>query len=335
MLSPPSIKRSRSIWLVLILVAVFCTSCNLPEGLQERILGSQEEDQPTPIPTFTPQPLPPAIIETDPAQGSTISLGEEITIYFNQDINPDSAQAALTADPEFEAVIEWLDPATLVYKPADTLPTGSTIQIQLDTSLQAVNGLFLPEPINLVFYTPDLLKPVTFLPSPGGYEIDPSSAILVTFNQPVVPLGDLEDADSPAFMISPNVNGKGEWLNTSTYQFLPEPGLAGGTTYQVSLSSSITSLWGTGLDPEIDAGWSFSTSYPQVVSSSPYQGDAGVPLDEGIRIEFNQAMSHDSVRNFFSMIDREGRSVAGAFEWDEDNKAFTFQADDLFFASLK
>ena len=331
MFSPSQKNTPRSIFLVLILVAIFCASCNLPAGLEERILGTQEEVQPTPVPTFTPQPLPPAIVETDPAQGSTISLGEEITIYFNQDINPESALGALSADPDIEAALEWLDPSTLVYRPVENLPAGSTIQIHLDESLQAANGLLLPEPLRLVYYTPDLLKPVTFLPSPGSYEIDPESAILVTFNQPVVPLGDQRDSASPAFLISPNVNGKGEWLNTSTYQFLPDPGLAGGTTYQVSLSSSITSMWGTGLDPEIDTGWSFSTSYPQVISSSPYQGDAGVPLDEGIRIEFNQAMNQESVGDFFSIIGSAGRPVPGAFDWDEDNKAFTYQADELYF----
>ena len=193
----------------------------------------------------------------------------------------------------------------------------------------AANGLTLPADINLGFYTPDWLKPITLLPAPDGIEIDPESAIVVAFNQPIVALGATQTNTPQALTLSPAVVGKGEWINTSTYQFLPAPGLAGGITYQVALSPELTSLAGAGLDSESVHTWSFSTAYPQLLSREPYQGDLGVPLDMEIQMEFNQAMDPDSVADNFSMIDEVGHPIPGKMEWDEEGRDFVFTPDQL------
>jgi hypothetical protein len=82
--------------LVFALVAI---SCNLPAGLQERFFGTEGTLTPTPAPTFTPQPLPPTIVETDPPTGSSIALKGPITFYFNQAMDQNSVENALTAAP--------------------------------------------------------------------------------------------------------------------------------------------------------------------------------------------------------------------------------------------
>ena len=193
----------------------------------------------------------------------------------------------------------------------------------------AANGLTLPVDTKLGYFTPDWLKPITLLPSPNGIEIDPESAIVVAFNQSIVTLGGAPADLPPALTISPAVSGKGEWINTSTYQFLPDPGLAGGITYQVAISSTLTSLAGAGLEPENSQTWSFSTAYPQILSREPYQGDLGVPLDMEIQMEFNQAMDPDSVSENFSLIDEVGQPITGKMEWDEDGRDFVFIPDQL------
>ena len=70
--------------------ALVAISCNLPAGLQERFFGTEGTLAPTPAPTFTPQPLPPTIVETDPPAGSNISLNGSITFYFNQAMDQNS-----------------------------------------------------------------------------------------------------------------------------------------------------------------------------------------------------------------------------------------------------
>ncbi len=313
----------------ILLVALISLSCNLPTAIRET-LGIPGTSTPTVQPTNTPQPLPPAIIETDPPQGSTIPLGGPITIYFNQAMDQESVGSALAAEGGIQGSLEWLDPATLRYQPQGVLPTGATIDLALSTEARAANGLMLPKEIQMQFYTPDELELVTVLPSPDSIEVDPLSAIVVTFNQPVVSLGgSLADAP-PAFSISPSPAGKGEWINSSTYQFSPEPGLAGGLTYQIVLNRNLVSTFGTGLDQGALQGWSFSTAYPELLSWEPYDGDSSVSLDAAIRFQFSQAMNPESVEEQFTLISGSGESVPGTMTWSDDFKEVEFQPDNLF-----
>ena len=327
---PPRKKTIHLLIGIILLVGLISLSCNLPAGLQERFFGTDGALVPTLAPTNTPQPLPPTIVESDPPVGSTIPLQGEIVLYFNQAMDQASVENALSSVPPMEAVYSWLDPATLQLKIGQNLAPNTDLVLNLDVSAMAANGLTLQDPTTLSFFTPDWLKPITLLPSPGGIEIDPESAIVVAFNQPVVALGEAITDPPPAFSISPSIAGKGEWINTSTYQFSPDPGLAGGITYQVVLTSQLSSLAGAELDPESTRSWSFSTAYPQIVSREPFLGDTDVPLDAGILMVFSQAMDPESVTDNFRLIDGVGQPVAGKMEWDELVREFVFTPDQLF-----
>ncbi|RLE01878.1 MAG: hypothetical protein DRJ13_06295, partial [Bacteroidetes bacterium] len=318
---------------LILLIGLISLSCNLPAGLQGKIFGLGITTAPTPMPTNTPQPLPPMIVESDPPAGSTIPLQGDIILYFNQAMDQGSVINALSFEPVVEIDYSWLDPETLKIQLEQKLEPNTNLVLKLDTSARAANDLTLPVFTNLDFYTPDWLKPVTFLPVPGGIEIDPESAIVVAFNQPVIALGDSQPDTPQALIISPSVAGKGEWINTSTYQFVPDPGLAGGLTYQVSLSKDLFSLAGAALDPESTQTWTFSTSYPQMLSWEPYNGKKGVPLDEEIRMEFNQSMDPDSIADNFSLFSGEGQQITGTMEWDEGIREFVFIPDQLLLRS--
>ncbi len=330
MSSPLTKKTTIIIAGMIILLGAISLSCNLPAGLGEKVFGTGLTTDPTPLPTYTPQPLPPAIVESDPPAGSSISLQGEIILYFNQAMDQESVVSALSYEPDIEPLYSWLDPSTLIIQLDDRLDPNIKLVIHLETTARASNDLTLPTITNLDFYTPEWLRSVTLLPSPGGIEIDPESAILVTFNQPVVALGDSQNEELAALTLSPPVPGNGKWINTSTYQFSPDPGLAGGTTYQISLSGNLASLAGAALDPESIQAWSFSTSYPQMLSWEPFRGETGVPLDAEIQMEFNQAMDPDSVTDNFSLIDGDGRQITGEMEWDEEMRNFAFTPNQVF-----
>jgi uncharacterized protein YfaS (alpha-2-macroglobulin family) len=330
MISPQKKKTTLIMAGMILLIGLMGLSCNLPAGLEEKIFGSGRTTNPTPIPTNTPQPLPPTIVESDPPVGSTIPLQGDIILYFNQPMDQDSVIRALSYDPGIETTYSWLDPATLKIQLGQKLEPNTKLDLNLDTTAKAANELTLPMIANLDYYTPDWLKSVTLLPSPGGIEIDPESAIVVAFNQPVVPLGDFQREEPTALTLSPPVPGKGKWINTSTYQFSPDPGLAGGTTYQISLSGNLASLAGAALDPESTQTWSFSTAYPQMLSWEPFHGENGVPLNAEIQMEFNQAMDPDSVADNFSLIDGDGQQITGQMEWDEEMRDFVFIPDQIF-----
>ena len=327
-MSPQKSKIIPLLATVIFLLTVISLACNLPAGLQERFFGSEPIATGTPAPTFTPQPLPPTIVETDPPEGSTINVGGPITLYFNQKMDQTSVEDALSGDPELEGSIYWSDPSTLIYTPDQPLLPNTMLVLQVDTTAKAANGLALTEPAQVVFFTPDTLKATHFLPSPGTIEIDPASAVVVTFNQPVVSLGGSLPGE-PAFTISPAAAGKGEWINTSTYLFLPETALAGGVTYSVELSSLLTSTAGVELDPETPRSWTFSTSYPQLLEWSPYEGAKNVPLDTPLKLTFNQAMDPESVAANLKMASGSGKLVTGELEWTEGYTQAVFTPDQL------
>ena len=65
--------------------------------------------------------------------------------------------------------------------------------------------------------------------------------------------------------------GKGEWLNTSTYIFYPEPALEGGKTYTVRVNPELRGVDGSPL--QAIESWTFSTAAPRLVSLEPYRGN--------------------------------------------------------------
>jgi len=321
----------KSIYPILIgtflLLGIMSLSCNLPAGLQEKIFGSADTPTPAALPTNTPQPLPPSIVESDPPEGSTIPLEGTVKLFFNQEMDRDSVAGGLHMDPDTGGLLEWIDPSTLAYTPGEALPPGEEIKFTLDSSAVASNGLSLQDEQVLLFYTADYLQPITYLPAPDGVEIDPLSVILVTFNQPVVPLGGDLSAALPALRIVPLPAGKGEWINSSTYQFSPDPGLAGGTSYQVEINPDLVSTAGTALAEESLRSWTFSTSYPQVLDWEPYDGDTGVRLDGKVRLTFNQAIAPESFAANFSMLSAAGDPVTGSYDWSEDFREVFFVPD--------
>ena len=203
MKASPRVKVLPTLFAGILVLALTALACNLPAGLGERLQVWWGSPTPSPAPTFTPQPLPPVIVETDPPAGSTISIGSPIRLYFNQDMDESSVEDALKGSPELAGDLIWEDASTLVFDPDPDLLPNQQIELTLSITAKAKNGLSLREPAQVIFYTPDFLQPATILPLPGGTEVDPTSAVVVSFNQPVVSLGNTDRDSSPAFTLNP------------------------------------------------------------------------------------------------------------------------------------
>ena len=175
------------------------------------------------------------------------------------------------------------------------------------------------------------LRAVDVLPRPDSSDVDPESAVVVTFDQPVVPLTDDGSGLPAAFSIQPAAEGYAKWLNTSTYIFYPDPPLTGGMEYQVTLNTGLTSTAGAGLASDDDQimQWSFSTASPRLASISPDSREGTIDLDQKFELVFNQRMDLDSVQGNLRLQDGQGNKVAGAFAWEEDNTVLTFAPSQL------
>lgn len=277
---------------------------------------------PSATPTPLPQVLPPALVETNPLPGAQIALKNPITLYFNQPMQHTSVEGAVTGEPALSGSFAWRDDSTLTFTPDTALLPGTSLTISIATTAQSAKGMALLQPISLSYTTSGYLSLVQSLPANGTNDVDPTSAVVAAFNQPVVPLG-TDPASLPAgFTLAPSADGRGEWINTSTYIFYPQPALAGGISYQVSLNPNLTSTAGSPL--ESTANWSFNTILPRLVSALPPDRTHNVRLDSNVQLNFSYSMDSASVEANFSLQTSDGTSVAGESAWNEDFTTFTF-----------
>ena len=307
-----------------LLISLFLTACagapTIP--IPNFIASTPTLSAPTAVPQ---QAFPPALVETYPPLHSVIGHFSPITFYFNQGMNKVSVESALSGLPT--GTFTWNDEATLVFTPSGPYPANSNLQFSIANTIQSATGFGIPEPIELSFTVADYLRMTNLLPKANATDVNVQAAIAVSFNQPIVPLG-ADTASLPAaFALVPSVTGRGEWINTSTYIFYPEPAMAGGTEYAVSLSQDLKSVTGVGFAGSEGNAWKFVTARPAVVSLSP-STENPIPLDPEIKLTFNQPMDAESVQANFLFSGTEG-SLNGTFQWNEDKTELTFAPEKL------
>jgi len=331
--SPFSVKYR---WVGVIAGLLLLTlACGLPSAIQS--LAPADTPAPAPAPTITPtpQPLPPALVEADPPPGSRLSLDGALTLYFNQAMQRASVEEAFSAKlylPNGQATTHpidftWLDDSTLVVSPAVDWLAAKDWSMEIAASARAANGLTMLEAVSFNYPTAPPLEVVQILPESGLTDVDPSSAVVVTFNQPVVSLGADPNTLPGALIIEPPPDGHGEWVNTSTYIFYPETALFGGATYSISVNPKLSSTSGASLTSALE--WSFSTASPRLVSIEPGDGSSAVPLDASFKLTFNQPMDTINVEGHFTMHDSDGEYIPGVFEWEQDDTVVVFTPSEV------
>src|SRR5215216_5840252 len=302
----------RSILCSIFIIALLSSCAGLPIPIP--VLSTSTPVIPTP--TAYQQALPPRLIETDPPMDTVIGQESPITFYFNQAMNKPSVESALRGLPE--GTYTWNDEATLFFDPSQPYPPDSKLNLTIASSIQSANGFGFQDAINLSFTVAGFLRATNVLPKESAEDVDVESAVAVSFNQPVVPLGGDNSSLPAAFSLQPSAKGYSKWINTSTFVFYPEPALAGGTEYTLRLNPDLKTETGVGLEAGAQSEWKFTTARPRVVSSEP-ASDQKIPLDPQIKLTFNQPMDTGSVESNFAFSGTEG-AVKGTFTWSEDGR---------------
>jgi uncharacterized protein YfaS (alpha-2-macroglobulin family) len=337
------LKRSLPALLCMLLAFVVVTlACSVP------FIGGST---PTPPATLTPTPppptpqptargdLPPILVETNPPQGAEVPLTGPIVFAFNQPMDKSSVEAAFRSATGLSGRFDWLDDSTLWFYPDKTLQPGTDLDFTIDSSAQASNGKGLQAPVSVHFTTVGYLRLAQALPEPGSKEANPASAVVASFNRPVVALGsDAQDLPA-AFRLEPAAEGRGEWLNTSTYIFYPDQALQGGQAYQVILDDNLQGADGAPLDGVgVSASgpssqqpafteWTFNTALPKIIGVEP-STEVRLGLDAPLTIHFNQPMDPASTEAGLS-LQGPGGQVSGEFGWDQDFSTLTFTPTQL------
>jgi hypothetical protein len=132
--------------------------------------------------------------------------------------------------------------------------------------------------------------------APEG-EIPLAPFVNVTFNQPMVPIGTLEDlADQEVpVQLEPALPGTWRWLGTKTLNFQFDSTeidrLPMATEYLATIPTGTESATGGRLGEQVS--WTFSTPPPKVNTSYPY--DVPQPLDPLFFIAFDQRIEPQAV----------------------------------------
>ena len=261
---------------------------------------------------------PPVLLESSPADGAVWN-GDPVTLTFDQPLAADSVDFA-TIEPALDGAFTITD-AVLTFAPAAKPEPSQRYRLTLDTRAQSAAGVALSSPVEISLVGATPLQVTSTQPSDGSGDIDTTAEIMVVFNRPVVALVGVDaQADLPdPLQIEPAVEGTGQWLNTSIYIFKPTNGLAGATTYQVTVDAI------SGLNGETLAAphtFSFTTVTPQVVETQPL--GENLPPDSVVSVHFNQPMDATSTQAAFALVDDADQPVDGEFSWNELHTTLTF-----------
>ncbi len=84
--------------------------------------------------------LAPHILERWPASGTSVPATSEIRIAFNREMDKASVASHLHIEPSPDGEILWQG-STLVFRPSPGWPSGSTVEVRLDTGARSRRGL--------------------------------------------------------------------------------------------------------------------------------------------------------------------------------------------------
>ena len=193
--------------------------------------------------------------------------------------------------------------------------------------------------------TPNALKITAVQPFDGATEVDRYTKVTVYFNRPVVSLSAIEAAEKlpQPLTFEPAIDGTGQWIDTSTYEFTPESaGFRRGETYTARIAKGLADSFDEA-KLTADFAWTFSIIAPTptprpsptptpvplgITESSPKRGDTVGPKTT-VSVTFSQPMYRQGVQAQFHLT-KKGSAVdiSGRFEWREEPERFTFTPDE-------
>jgi len=326
-------KRHTPLALILLAVSlVACQAVTIPTPVPYR-QPAPSTPQPTDTPATeepgaTPEPIEPQaprLIAIEPAVGQELPVDAPIVLSFDQAMDPESVAEAWSLEPSSDGSWEWPDETTALLTPPESgWERDTRYTLRLATTTISREGLSLLEAVEREFRTVGYLEVTEAFPLPESENVTCDSAFRVAFNRPVVPLVGIADASElpQPLVIAPETAGRGEWINTSIYRFVPDAPLAPGTRYVVTVAQGLGDQTGGLLDEAYT--WTFATEAPRVLSVSPEPNAPFADPDGGVRITFAQPVDQASASTRFKLRDLDlGACARGDIAWEDDTLVFT------------
>ena len=241
----------------------------------------------TSSPTAAAEPESPGLVSVSPS-GLMPRLAT-LTIAFQEPPTEVDGARLVSIEPPIEGAYAWIDEQTLLFQPAwPGWVRGRDYEVVVKAAEAG-----LPDDHMHAFTVEGQLEVSYVIPAAGDRDVPANAQILVQFNRSVAALTVLQEGPGPDVLeIDPPLEGRGEWLNTSLYRFIPTA-IEPSTEYRLRVSAGLT-LATDGVLLE-DHEWSFRSIGPAVTSISPGTNSRFVELDTAVVIRFNQPMDRASV----------------------------------------
>ena len=240
--------------------------------------------------------------------------------FLDPPLESDAARI-VSLDPAADGSFFWVDDVTLLFQPAfPGWQRGQQYRVVVDAGAA---GLEADEAH--VFTVDGQLEVSYVIPADGDVEVPTNAQILVQFNRSVAPLTVLQEGPAPPVLeFDPPLAGRGVWLNTSLYRFIPAD-LAPSTDYSVRIPAGLTAATDGVL--AADVTWSFATIQPAVTAITPHDGAMFVEPDTDVVVTFSQPMDRAAVEAGLVLRPWRQEPVTGAFAWNDDSTQVTFTPD--------
>ncbi len=140
----------------------------------------------------------------------------------------------------------------------------------------------------------------------------------VVFDRPVHPLGVVSDGPPP-FRVTPDLPGSFRWVGSRAAVFTSDQRLPFATAFTVDVPAGLAAVDGTRL--ETAQHFAFETRRPSLQSSTPSDGEQGMPLNAALRLSFDQVVTPVALRAA-AKLETFGSNIQGAipFEVEADPK---------------
>jgi hypothetical protein len=274
--------------------------------------------------TGTAGDIAPAILSTNPADGAAnVPLNTTIVFEWNQDMQRATAEGATSASPAISGTWQWNPTDTMAtWTPGAPLQQSTQYTVDVNTNATSQNGGKMQSPYTFKFTTggpPPPPAPAVVSTDPANNQtgVLPTATVSVEFSIPMN-----TGATETAVSANPAIAGTFSWsLNDSKATLTPSGPLQPATNYKVKVSTAAKSKAGVPMGS--DHVFSFTTAeppdVPQVVSNSPTNGQANVPVATDIVVVFSIAMSRADTAGALSVTP----AAPGALTWDAGDTKLT------------
>jgi alpha-2-macroglobulin len=211
-------------------------------------------------------------------------------LEFDQPMNPRSVELALTITPALPALQIW-DPSftTLTISPTLSLSPATDYALTIAATAMSRQLRPLASAVSLDFRTIAAPAVQATIPSAGSRDVAVETPLLIVFSRMMVPTdATMRDVVLPELQFDPPLRGRARWIDQSTLLFQPDRALATDTSYQVTLTTSLTDLDGGQLGQPVS--WGFRTAAPAVLASAPAADARDIGLRTPLVVTITQAL---------------------------------------------